>query len=106
MSKRAALLLALAALGLAALLWLFAPDHGAETAAHIETRAKRDVVDACNEAAEAAGLDRPFTLADVAAPRRETIELADGVSTFASLLEARRGDLRCRWNGIDPASIE
>jgi hypothetical protein len=102
--KRAALLLAAVAAALL-LLRLSFPKREEEAVQRIETRAKSDLVDACNLAAAEVGLSVRFTVADVAAPRRETFETASGVATLASILQARRDGQLCAWNGIDSATV-
>ncbi len=102
MSRRGVLLAAGAAALLLLLIWLFLPRGEDETAARIERGAGRDLVAACNEAVAAAGGRVRFSAGDV---RRATIEIPNGVVALASLLEARRDGLVCRWNGVDPPAI-
>jgi hypothetical protein len=102
--KRVARLLAAFAAALL-LLWLLSPKRDEEAVRRIEGRARSDLVEACNQAAAEAGLDIRFTLADVAAPRREAIEAASGVALLASVLQASRDGALCAWNGIDAATI-
>ncbi|MEK4033582.1 hypothetical protein WOC76_16150 [Methylocystis sp. IM3] len=99
MSRRGVLFLAAGAAALLLLLWFFWPAGEDETATLIERGAGHDLVAACNAAAN--GRVR-FTPGDV---RRASAEIPNGVVAFASMLEARRDGLVCRWNGVDPPAI-
>jgi hypothetical protein len=99
MRKLLFVLALLVAAGLFAL-WRFIP-HEDETAARLTRGAGFDLVAACNEAAEAEGAEERFTPADV----HPLEKLHDGpgrVAVLASVLEARHGDLSCRWDGVEP----
>ncbi len=102
MSRRGVFLTAGAAALLSLLLWLFWPGGEDGTAALIERGAGRDLVAACNDAVAAAGGRVTFFAADV---RRAPAEAPNGVVALASMLEARRDGLVCRWNGVDPPAI-
>jgi hypothetical protein len=102
---RAAFFLAATVAAVLLLVWLLIPRPEEEAARRIESRAKSDLVEACNLAAVEAGLALRFTIADVVAPRRDAVETTAGVATLASVLRARRNGRICAWNGIDPATI-
>ncbi len=88
------------ALALAALrLWGSLPNGEEEEARRIERRAGLDLVAACNEAA---GGRVRFAAADV---RRGPADAGDGVVALASVLEARRDGVVCRWNGVDAPTL-
>lgn len=87
------------------LLWFFIPGAPNDTAARIERRAGLDLVEACNEAAVAAGAPARFTASDVLPPRQEPMEGPGRVAVLVSTLEARRGGFSCRWDGIEGARL-
>lgn len=99
---RRGLFLAAGAITLLLLLWLYLPGGEEETARPIERLAGLDLVAACNGAAEARSGRVRFVAADV---RPAQGEAPDGVAALASMLEARRDGLICRWNGIDPPTL-
>jgi hypothetical protein len=68
----------------------------------IERRARRDFVEACNEAGASMGARARFRPQDVAVAQ---VEAEAGVAALVSVLEARRAGWRCRWNGADPATL-
>jgi hypothetical protein len=103
MTKRGVLMALVAVALLAA--WFLFPREEEGTAARIEGRARLDLIDACNQAAAAVGMTAPFVARDIAAIRLEKTDAQSGVVALVSVFEARRDGLRCRWNGIDPATI-
>lgn len=96
-------LLALAAVA-TLLIWLLVPKDEIRPLAPIEGRARGDLLEACNQAAAAAGRPERFSPADVTT-RVEEVGAQGGVVALVSVLEARRGGLICRWNGADAATI-
>ena len=95
-----ALLAAAAAL---ALLWrLFPPEE--DTKSRLTRHAGVDLVAACNDAAAQAGEAVRFTAEDVR-PIENLHEGRGGVAVLVSVLEARRGGLACRWDGIDAPTL-
>lgn len=97
----------LLAAGAAALLlaWLFFPRDAGDGPAPIERRARHDLIEACNRSAAITGRAERFASGDVAPSRLVAADAQGGVVALVSVLEARRGGLLCRWNGIDPATI-
>lgn len=91
-----------AALGL---LWLLIPRSEDETRDRITWRAGLELVEACNQAALAAGMSEHFSAENVVPSRLEPAEELGGVVALASVLEARRGHLLCKWNGVDLATV-
>jgi hypothetical protein len=103
--KRRRLLLIIG-LALAALMaWRLWPSREEAARTHIESRAREEIVAACNAAAEAAGLGVRFDVADVAAPARDVVETRSGVALLASVLRARREGTTCAWDGIEAATL-
>jgi hypothetical protein len=98
------LLLAAGVLALIAL-WFFITGAPNDTATRIERRAGLDLVEACNEAAVAAGAPERFSVADVLPPKLEPAEGPGRVAVLVSTLEARRGGFSCRWDGIEGARL-
>ncbi|WP_363349710.1 hypothetical protein [Methylocystis echinoides] len=99
MGRRGVYLAAGAAALILLLLWLFLPVREEDVAGRIERSAGFDLVAACNEAA---GGRARFAPGDV---RQTPAETPHGVVALASVLEARRDGLICRWNGVDPPTI-
>ncbi len=87
------------------LLWFFIPSAPNDTAARIERRAGLDLIEACNEAALAAGAPARFAASDVLPPRQEATEGPGRVAVLVSTLEARRDGFSCRWDGIEGARV-
>jgi hypothetical protein len=95
-----------AALAAALLLaWLLVPRGADETVTRIEGRARRDLIEACNESAAAAGMTLRFVAGDIRVVALDTSNAPGDVVALVSILEARRKGARCRWNGIDPATV-
>lgn len=97
--RRLLFLLALLVAAALVALWRLIPQED-DTAERLTRGAGLDLVAACNEAAEAEGAEERFTAEDVH-PLEKLHEGPGHVAVLASLLEARHGDLSCRWDGIE-----
>jgi len=89
----------------ALLAWLFFSKSEIEAPAPIEHYARGDLAAACNQVAAETGRTERFAAGDVTATRLQEAQMQGGVVAMVSVLEARRGNLLCRWNGTDPATI-
>jgi hypothetical protein len=87
------------------LAWFLFPKGEDETVTRIEGRARRDLIEACNQAAARAGMRLRFVADDIRALALDAAATQGDVVALVSVLEARREGSRCRWNGIDPATL-
>ena len=76
-----------------------------EGALVIEGRAKVEIIDACTQAAAAAGKDERFQKEDVRVQKLNDMNISSGVKTMVSILDVTHGALHCKWDGENAAQI-
>ena len=71
----------------------------------IEGRAKAEIINACNQAAAAAGNVERFQKEDVRVQKLNDMNISSGVKTMVSILDVSHGALHCKWDGENAAQI-
>ena len=71
----------------------------------IEGYAKAEIINACNQAAAAAGNVERFKKEDVRVQKLNDMNISSGVKTMVSILDVTHGALHCKWDGENAAQI-